>query len=213
MNTSSAISKEFVCSLCSEPHLSRNALFRHLRGHVVREQGDGDLAGPASSGDEVRTHYEDEFIQVVVKPQGLPTMGTRGEMTLHASDALLLPPSASYSSKYKKAVPVHRLDRMTGGLVVCSKSKVIETFLKSCFENKSVCKRYRAICPGRINPTEGIIDSPIDGRAALTRYKVVTITTSRNFKCLTTVDLWPVSGRRHQLYFIIFIVLFNVIVL
>ena len=151
---------------------------------------------------EVRTFYEDDTLQVVVKPQGLPTMGTRGELTLHASDTLmLLAPGQSYCSrKYKKAVPVHRLDRLTGGLVVCSKTRPVETFLKRCFENKVVQKRYRALCPGEILPPEGSIEAPIDGRSALTRYRVVMVTRSVRFQWLTTVDLWPVSGRRHQLY-------------
>lgn len=190
-----------VCTICSEDFPSRNALFRHLRRHIADAQPDFMISSlPAI--DAVRTHYEDDFIKVVVKPQGLPTMGSRGEKTLHASDALmLLSPQQSYCSrKYKKAVPVHRLDRLTGGFVVCSKSKLVETFLKQCFENKVVQKRYRALCPGEIVLREGNIEVPIDGRTSLTRYRVVMVTRSRKFEWLSTVDLWPVSGRRHQLY-------------
>ena len=86
-----------------------------------------------------------------------------------------------------------------GGLVLCSKTRKTEQFLSQCFRQKIIIKRYRALCLGEIFPSEGIINSNIDGKDALTQYIVREVTTSSRFGALSTVDLFPVTGRRHQL--------------
>lgn len=47
-----------------------------------------------------------------------------------------------------------------------------------------------------------MIDFPIDGKMSVSKFKVVSRTTCSGqspFDALTTVDLWPVTGRMHQL--------------
>ena len=75
----------------------------------------------------------------------------------------------------------------------------METFLGYCFSHKCIKKRYRALCPGTIEPASGVIDSPISGKESITKYQVVKVTPSFRFGTITTVDLWPLQGRRHQL--------------
>ena len=62
--------------------------------------------------------------------------------------------------------------------------------------------------PGLSNNTpshplqSGVIDFPIDGKQSVSKYKVVSRTTCSGqspYETLTTVDLWPVTGRMHQL--------------
>jgi 23S rRNA-/tRNA-specific pseudouridylate synthase len=136
-----------------------------------------------------------------MKPYGISTMGSnKGEMSIHNSSYLLLPLDYKhYTSKYKKAIPVHRLDKLTSGLLLCSKTKAIEIYLKCCFENKFIMKRYRALCVGSIDLNEGSIHVDIDGKLSLTKYKVISRTKSSRFGYISTVDLWPITGRKHQL--------------
>ena len=120
----------------------------------------------------------------------------RENETLLNSPAMMITPKRIH---YKKAIPCHRLDRATGGLVLCSKSKAAEVSLTTCFRLHEVTKRYRAIVRGRLQPLEGIINEPINGMLSETKYKVVQCTPSQQYGFVTTVDLWPLTGRRHQL--------------
>jgi len=151
-----------------------------------------------SLGSQIRIIAEDDWFRVIFKPQGLSTMGGEGETLIH-SDYMLLPNWKEDNVKNKKAVPCHRLDSATGGLVVCSKQPLAERYIKMAFANKDVTKRYRAIVPGRLEPPEGEITLPLSGQSAISKYKVAEYTRSLQYGWVTTLDLWPVTGRRHQL--------------
>lgn len=112
---------------------------------------------------------------------------------------MLLPNAIALQLTYKKAVPCHRLDKSTGGLVVCSKSQQAHLNIMKCFRNKWVRKMYIAIVAGRLEPALGRIDNPIGGKESLTLYQVVAYTRSAQYKWISTVRLWPVTGRKHQL--------------
>ena len=116
---------------------------------------------------------------------------------------------------------VHRLDAATGGLLVVAKTKQSEIKLKDHFANRVCKKRYRAIVFGRLKSNGeninddgddakekddtnycGSIDFPVGGRPALTKYSIVSHSRSNHPKAngwITTVDLFPVTGRKHQL--------------
>lgn len=131
-------------------------------------------------------------------------MGTKGEKTLMTSSVLLLKDALKLNLSCKKAVPVHRLDRATGGLVLCSNSKLSEIILKQCFSHRVVKKRYRALVMGRLisntpDENEGLITIALSGQDCITKYKIIKHTPSVKYEIITTVDLYPVTGRRHQL--------------
>ena len=66
------------------------------------------------------------------------------------------------------------------------------------FEHRQVTKRYRAIVVGRLEgPGEN--RRPIEGREAHTRFEVVGHNRALKSAWQTTVDLWPITGRTHQL--------------
>lgn len=144
---------------------------------------------------------EDSCYRVVVKPQGLPTMGkvVEGCTSLMRSSELLLPGAFELNLLYKKAIPCHRLDSATGGLVICSKTRPAEVCIKMCFRQKLIHKRYRAIVPGRLEPNEGEMNSPIGGKDSVTKYSVAHYSRSARYGWITTVDCWPVTGRKHQI--------------
>jgi 23S rRNA-/tRNA-specific pseudouridylate synthase len=141
--------------------------------------------------------YNDAHLTVFCKPQGLSTMGA--SPSLHRSLALNLPKDEITTSKYKKCVPVHRLDKATGGLVLCSKSLSCEIYLKELFRTKEIRKRYIAIVLGAVESSEGTISSVIDGAEAVSEYRVTQRSRSGTYGWLSTVHLWPITGKQHQL--------------
>ena len=145
---------------------------------------------------EIPVVAEDDWMAVVEKPPGLPTNGNKHRTVEHA-----LPFNLS-SSPLPDALPwprpVHRLDVRTGGLLLVAKAAGAHADLGRQFEERLVKKRYRALCVGRVEG-EGTIQLPIEGRAATTRFQVVSHTRALRSDWISTVDLWPLSGRTHQL--------------
>lgn len=110
----------FQCKGCLEKFNSRNKLFIHVRNkHENMKDSSGnecipefDLTRFTALNDlivdnTIKIAAEDSSYQVIVKPQGLSTMGETGQKTLMNLDDLLLPGHKNLI--YKKAVPCHRL--------------------------------------------------------------------------------------------------------
>lgn len=76
-----------------------------------------------------------------------------------------------------------------------------EVALGRAFAERRVRKRYSAIVEGAIACDSGSIDAPIDGAAAQTEWRV--LNRSRSLRLggthLTTLALYPRTGRTHQL--------------
>ncbi|KAL7489690.1 hypothetical protein ACHAW6_015378 [Cyclotella cf. meneghiniana] len=74
---------------------------------------------------------------------------------------------------------VHRLDRGTSGVIVLAKNDDAHLRLVALFFLRRVKKTYLALIPGRSLDDdrtvafEGVIDSPVDGRPAISKYRVV----------------------------------------
>lgn len=196
-----------VCTECGRTGFrGRDALANHIR---CRHVGPGMLEAlsglmpPAHAacarllGDTLSVAWEDDWLAVVVKPQGVKTNG-RG-MSLASADWLLgqLRPSASWDA-LRLPCPVHRLDAGTGGLVVFAKTRWSLEAVSDALAQRRVKKRYRALVHGRLEG-EGLCEEPMDGRAASTRYKVTEPPVELASGWVSTVDLWPLTGRRHQL--------------
>jgi len=67
------------------------------------------------------------------------------------------------------------------------------------FEQRNVRKRYRAIVVGNVKNNKGICSTSIDGKKATTEWVVVSRTKSLHSDWITTMDLFPKTGRKHQL--------------
>ena len=215
MSEAGKMAVQMTCENCQGLFASRNQLFKHLRlckGNQVLTTGvkrkcDNDSVSttfPSSSAcnELIKIASENEWYRVIIKPQGMASMGTSSESkeeTLMNTDQMLLENAVALQLTYKKAVPCHRLDRATGGLMLCSKTKEAESRIMACFREHTVLKRYRAIVKGKLEPNEGTIDTPVSEQSALTKYKVISHTRSYQYGWITTIDLWPITGRRHQL--------------
>ena len=140
--------------------------------------------------------YEDDHIAVVRKPAGLQTSGTRFRTLNQCLPHNLSPSPLEDALGWPRAV--HRLDGRTEGLVVVAKASNAEVHISRAFERREVHKWYRAMCIGVLEGA-GRVESPIDGRAAASRYVARAHTPSKRLGWLTLVHLFPETGRTHQL--------------
>lgn len=144
----------------------------------------------------VEVRWIDDDLAVVWKPGGLETSGG-GVRTLE--NAL---PGNLGASAAPDALPlprvVHRLDRRTSGLVLAARSRGALVALGAAFAERRIHKRYRAIVGGRLEGG-GVCEQPVGGRVAQTRWACVSATRSVTTGFVTTVDVWPQTGRKHQI--------------
>ncbi len=152
--------------------------------------------------------YEDDDCIVIDKPEGLLSH-SKGEYNDEASVASWLCNrlDINYAMNNRYGI-VHRLDRLTSGLMICAKDLKAQKFLQKQFADRKVKKTYFAIVEGHLKNQEAIIDMPIsrnpkkpqsfhvdiNGKNALTKYKVI-----RETSKYSLVELKPTTGRTHQL--------------
>tara|TARA_R110002167_G_scaffold203006_9_gene406984 strand:- start:5859 stop:6515 length:657 start_codon:yes stop_codon:yes gene_type:complete len=146
--------------------------------------------------------YQDDDIIVLDKPSGL--LSVPGKAPEHA-DSL----QTRVQRVFPNASVVHRLDMATSGIMLMAMHKTSHRHLSRQFELRQTEKAYQAIVFGRLSLESGEVDLPLicdwpnrpkqivdlqRGKQALTRWQVVSQedNTSR-------VDLFPVTGRSHQL--------------
>ncbi|MBT7171141.1 MAG: RluA family pseudouridine synthase, partial [Phycisphaerales bacterium] len=116
---------------------------------------------------------------------------------------------------------VHRLDRNTTGVILIAKTELALWRLGKQFEHRQTEKTYRAIVHGIVPLDEDIIDvplgkhhkfrekmavhrdtgriHPIQVKEAVTRYKVLERFVLPSGMKFTYVELYPKTGRTHQL--------------
>ena len=96
---------------------------------------------------------------------------------------------------------VHRLDAPTSGLLVVAKTGQSLRTLSASFKHRLVHKRYRAVVAGPVGEVSHmqLIEAPLSGQSARTHWRVVCRRPSAKFGEVALVDLWPYTGRTHQL--------------
>ena len=141
--------------------------------------------------------YEDDQIALIHKPAGIVVSGNQ----FHTVQNALL-----HNLKVSKAVdafklprPVHRLDHATSGLLLIAKTTSANIALSQQFENKTIQKRYQAVVIGKLAADKGKIEQAIEGKIAVTKYEVKQISPSLKTQHLSLLDLYPLTGRTHQL--------------
>jgi len=174
--------------------------------------------------------YEDDHCAVVVKPEGVATVGAPRafEWTAERMAPYATRPCVDTPGALARPRPVHRLDQGTGGLLVVAKTRLAATELGRAFQNGEPRKRYRAALGGRLglgptsapppenvtdedgeagvalktaHPTSDrrVIDTPLSGKPCVTRWRVVRDAPCDTHERVTLVDMWPETGRKHQL--------------
>lgn len=136
--------------------------------------------------------YEDDWLLVLDKPSGLLAIPTpKKELRTLTS---ILNEDLKAKSKPFRAHPCHRLDRETSGLIIYAKGKSSQQAMMELFRQRAVKKSYIAFVSGPPSRNAGEIKSPIEGRNAVTKYKVI-----EKRKDFAIVEVNPLTGRTNQI--------------
>ncbi len=145
---------------------------------------------------QISIQYEDDYLAIVEKPPGIVTTGYQQNSLENALAGNLQ--ESTQPDKLMYAKPVHRLDKKTGGLVIAAKTQKTHIGLSKQFERREIKKVYQAVISGKLEG-EGRIEQPVDSRDAVTRYIADIHSKSLTYDWLTLVNLYPETGRKHQL--------------
>jgi 23S rRNA pseudouridine1911/1915/1917 synthase len=154
--------------------------------------------------------YEDADLLVVNKAAGMVVHIGAGVRSGTLVNALLnhIKALSSVGGDLRPGI-VHRLDKMTSGLVVVAKNDTAHRRLSEQFKSREVHKTYVALVHGRVAADSGQISRPVGRdprrrtrmkaggiapREALTKYRVL-----RRFGHFTLVEAVPQTGRTHQI--------------
>ena len=201
-----------------------------------------DMPKEIREGDNATTvAYEDEECVIVRKSFGIPTLKTKmsgnaassknsnndnnnnsssnSELEGWSLDRVLpyiAAPAVNVEGALHRPRPVHRLDSLTGGLVVCAKTRRALKVLSEAFRDRTARKRYRAVLieytnahgglgKRKINEKRGTITSndmgPKRNQYAETEFTICDETGEDDENTVTKVliDFHPKTGRTHQL--------------
>ncbi|MFK7772936.1 MAG: RluA family pseudouridine synthase [Saprospiraceae bacterium] len=157
---------------------------------------DLELKAPKVLALKLEVVFEDEHLAVINKPPGIIVSGNQFRTV---ENALLHNISKSMEQDaLRKPRAVHRLDSPTSGLLLVAKTALAHLRLSQQFEAKMILKKYQAIVIGNIDEA-GVLEKTIDGKTALTRFEKIKTVPSLKNKWLSLVDLFPQTGRTHQL--------------
>lgn len=167
--------------------------------------------------------FEDKEILVLDKPAGMivnKADTTKDQVTLQDFVERYLKveqvEQVTFSTFLARAGIVHRLDKETSGILVVAKTPEAFVNLQAQFKERKVQKTYIALAHGKIEPEMGEINISVGrlpwnrkrfgvlsgGRESITKYKVLSIKyliSGKNKEPLTLVELYPKSGRTHQI--------------
>lgn len=141
--------------------------------------------------------YEDDCIIAAEKPAGMLSYPLPGSDEKTIGDIL-------------GALPVHRLDRDTSGILLLAEDVKTKEAMQKLFHDRLIEKKYTALVWGKVEPKTGEIKIPL-GRGAKDRLKVVPSATGRESHTLYEVTKYfPESdmsllsiglktGRTHQI--------------
>ncbi len=160
------------------------------------------LVNPAK-GKLIKYIYEDEHLVVIDKPAEF--LSVPGKVI---QDSVYERVKSKYSNATGPLI-VHRLDMSTSGLMLIAKTKDVHKALQGQFIRRKIKKRYVALLSGVVEGNSGEINLPLRvdldnrpsqmvcydyGKKALTRWEIEAIEGE-----MTRVNLYPITGRTHQL--------------
>lgn len=172
----------------------------------------------ASKG--VRIIYEDEWIIVIDKKAGVPTIrqSTKESDTAYSILTSYVKAKAGaerhhlkiYGKGPARVFIVHRIDMGTSGLLVFAKDERTKDLLQSKWSSMVIERKYRAVVEGTITPPNGMVESwltenaksfkmnssPVDdgGEHAVSHYRTV-----EPGKRYSAVDFELETGRKNQI--------------
>lgn len=172
--------------------------------HMMQGLDVDDNPLATDNGKQMEIIYEDEWLAVTVKPEGMLSVPGKEE---RSSVAELM---RRHWGEEGTVLVAHRLDMDTSGLLLVARNAEIYTLLQRQFAQREVRKEYTALLDGvPRQPRHGTINLPLcpdimdrprqtvsheHGKEAVTDYDIIATDGQR-----TLVKLTPHTGRTHQL--------------
>lgn len=153
--------------------------------------------------------YEDADIAVIDKPKGMVVHPAPGNPSGTLVNAIMfhIKDLSGIGGEMRPGI-VHRIDKMTSGLLVIAKNDAAHRSLSEQIREHSARRTYLALVEGNLREDEGTVNAPIgrhrtdrkrmavtpDGREAVTHWKVL-----RRFGEFTLLRADLETGRTHQI--------------
>lgn len=154
--------------------------------------------------------YEDDYLAVINKPQGMVVHPAPGNYDKTLVNALLyhLDKLSSINGVIRPGI-VHRLDKDTSGLMVVAKSDIAHRGLSEQLKTHAIQREYNALVHFNLKEDSGTINEPIgrdlrdrkkmavvykNSKEAITHYKVL-----KRYNKYTLVSVKLETGRTHQI--------------
>ena len=154
--------------------------------------------------------YEDQNVLVIDKPAGLSVLPDGWEKDSEYLVKLLEEQYGKPSTgSGQRIFIVHRLDKITSGVMVFARDTETHRALNSQFENHEVQKTYHAIVEGNPKWQEKVAKHPLranvghkhrtvvddkNGKPSETRFRMI-----KRFEEAALIEAKPVTGRTHQI--------------
>ena len=153
--------------------------------------------------------YEDADIAVIDKPKGMVVHPAPGNPNGTLVNALMyhLSGLSGIGGELRPGI-VHRIDKLTSGLIVVAKNDMAHASLAAQLKEHSARRTYIAIVDGNIKEDRGTVDAPIgrhpvdrkrmavvkDGRDAITHWRVL-----ERYGPYSLIEARLETGRTHQI--------------
>ncbi|MCS7204543.1 MAG: RluA family pseudouridine synthase [Leptospiraceae bacterium] len=166
--------------------------------------------------------YEDQYLAIIHKPPNIsvhPGQSETNEPTIlngilfHWKELQNQPIVIQNKTIIQRPGIVHRLDKMTEGLLLVAKNPSTQWKLSRMFQTREIKKTYIAWLLGTPKEEKGRIELPLkrnpknrnkmmvdpQGRMAITEYETIKAITSTHHRKYTKVRIHLITGRTHQI--------------
>ena len=153
--------------------------------------------------------YENENFIIFNKPNGLLTHPNNESVENTLRDELIrLHPSIKTWGETDREGIVHRLDKVTSGLILCPLNETTFKIFSNKFKTRNIKKTYISIIEGNTNTEAGVIDLPLkrsiknrskrmvskNGRKSITEFNTLLATND-----YSQISINLITGRNHQI--------------
>lgn len=161
-------------------------------------------------GDRIELHYDREIL--ALSPPAARCIDDRGGYSVWFKPAGMLAQGNDFGDHCallrvaetawqppRKVWLIHRLDREACGLMVIAHTQSVAANLSRQFQHNQVRKRYRVQVRGDVaaeRGSQGRIDTPLDGKPAVTDYRVEAWNVESG---ISTLSVEIHTGRLHQI--------------
>lgn len=152
--------------------------------------------------------YEDDDVIVINKPSGILTHSKGAENSEFTVAEFVRSKISDESRQGNRPGIVHRLDRVTSGVIIAAKNAQAKSWLQKQFSQRKTKKIYVALVDGHPKEPSATLQLPIErnpkkpqtfrvggnGKDAQTFYKTI-----KDYSDFSFLELHPYTGRTHQL--------------